>query len=84
MATLNIGAYHSKDVKDYASLLALPSSRISLSWAQDVLFPQAERGERIVVCMRSAARWGLETDRRYGESPFAPLVNRGGHLLKMT
>ena len=27
-ATLNIGAYHSKDVKDYASLLALPSSRI--------------------------------------------------------
>ena len=82
VATLNIGAYHSKDVKDYASLLALPSSRISLSWAQDVLFPQAERGERIVVCMRSEARWGLETDRRYGESLFAPLVNRGGHLLK--
>ncbi len=82
IATLNIGAYHSNDVKDYASLLALPSSRVSLSWAQRVLFPQAERGERIVVCMRSAAYWGLETGRHYGKSLFAPQVNRGGHLLK--
>jgi hypothetical protein len=82
IATLNIGAYHSKDVKDYGSLLALPSSRVSLSWAQAVLFPQAERGERIVVCMRSAAYWGLEIGRHYGNSLFAPEVNRGGHLLK--
>jgi hypothetical protein len=82
IATLNIGAYHSKDVKDYASLLAIPSSRVSLSWAQSILFSQAERGERIVVCMRSAAYWGLETGRRYGKSLFAPEVNRGGHLLK--
>jgi len=59
IATLNIGAYHSKDVKDYGSLLALPSSRVSLSWAQAILFPQAERGERIVVCrdrLRTGAR----------------------------
>ena len=78
VATLNIGAYHSKDVKDYASLLALPSSRISLSWAQYVLFPQAECGERIVVCMRSAAYWGLETGLHYGKSLFAPQLSRSG------
>jgi hypothetical protein len=33
-ASLNIGAYHSKDVRSYSSLLALPSSRVSLAWAQ--------------------------------------------------
>jgi hypothetical protein len=81
LAFLNIGAYHSKDVKDYASLLALPSSRVSLAWAQETLFPQAEAGERIVVCMRSAAYWGLETGRKYRGTLFAPSVNRGGHLL---
>jgi hypothetical protein len=45
LAILNIGAYHSKNVKDYASLLALPSSRVSLAWAQDHLFPEAEAGK---------------------------------------
>jgi hypothetical protein len=39
IALLNIGAYHSIDVKSFGSLLALPSSRVSLGWAQDVLFP---------------------------------------------
>ena len=66
-ATLNIGAYHSKDVKSYASLLALPSSRVSLSWAQNHLFPEADAGRRIVICMRAAAFWGanpvLVTDK---------------------
>jgi hypothetical protein len=80
VATLNIGAYHSKDVKDYPSLMALPSSRRSLSWAQSVLFPQAERGERIVACMRSPAYWGLESGRQYGKALFAPAANRAGHL----
>ncbi len=60
IALLNIGAYHSVDVRSFASLLALPSSRVSLGWAQDVLFPDAEAGKRIVICMRSAAYWGLE------------------------
>src|SRR5258705_8680792 len=54
-AILNIGAYHSKNLKDYGSLLALPSSRVSLAWAQETLFPEAEAGKRIVICMRSAA-----------------------------
>jgi hypothetical protein len=80
-AVLNIGAYHSKDVKSYSSLLALPSSRISISWAQEVLFPEAEAGRRVVICMRAAAYWGLDTGRKYKGTLFAPPVNRSGHLL---
>ena len=81
-ATLNIGAYHSTNVRSFASLLALPSSRVSLSWAQEVLFPQAEAGKRIVICMRSAECWGLDVGRQYSGTLFAPRVNRGGHLIK--
>jgi hypothetical protein len=81
-AVLNIGAYHSKDVKSYSSLLALPSSRVSLAWAQDVLFAEAETGKRVVICMRSAAYWGLDTGRKYKGTLFAPPVNRSGHLIK--
>jgi hypothetical protein len=81
LAILNIGAYHSKDVKSYASLLALPSSRVSLSWAQDTLFPEAESGKRIVICMRSSAYWGLDSGQ-HGEGLFVPSVNRSGHFLK--
>lgn len=82
IALLNIGAYHSVDVKSFASLVALPSSRLSLDWAQEVLFPDAEAGKRIVICMRSAAYWGLEQGKQYKGSLFAPTVNRSGHLLK--
>lgn len=81
IAILNIGAYHSKEFLDAPLLAALPSSRASLSWAQDFLFPQAERGERIVVCMRAAHFWGLSVDSRHGSSLFAPPVTRGGHML---
>jgi hypothetical protein len=82
LAILNIGAYHSKDVKSFESLLALPSSRVSLSWAQDHLFAEAEAGKRIVICMRSAASWGLDTGRKYPGTLFAPAVNRSGHFIK--
>ncbi|RZN20107.1 hypothetical protein [Bradyrhizobium sp. Leo121] len=81
-AVLNIGAYHSKDVKSYSSLLALPFSRLSLAWAQEVLFPDAEAGRRVVVCMRSAAYWGLDVGRKYKGTLFAPSVNRGGYLIR--
>jgi hypothetical protein len=81
-AILNVGAYHSKDVKSYSSLLALPSSRVSLTWAQEVLFPQAEAGRRVVICMRSAAYWGLDVGRKYKGTLFVPSVNRSGHLIK--
>jgi len=81
-ALLNIGAYHSKNLKDYGSLLALPSSRVSLSWAQETLFPEAEAGKRIVICLRAAAYWGLDVGRKYSGTLFAPAFNRSGHLLK--
>jgi hypothetical protein len=81
-AVLNIGAYHSKTLKDYGSLLALPSSRVSLSWAQQTLFPEAEAGKRIVICLRAAAYWGLDVGREYKGTLFAPAFNRRGHLLK--
>jgi hypothetical protein len=81
-ALLNIGAYHSKTLKDYGSLLALPSSGVSLSWAQQTLFPEAEAGKRIVICLRAAAYWGLDVGREYNGNLFAPAFNRSGHLLK--
>ena len=59
VAFLNISPYRSKSFHDWPMLAALPSSRAALDWAQDVLFPQAYDGGRIVVCMRSAKYWGL-------------------------
>lgn len=82
IAILNIGAYHSKNIKCYASLLALPSSRISLNWAHNTLFPQAESGEKIVVCLRSAAYWGLQRGIQYGDSLYSPYASISGHLYK--
>jgi hypothetical protein len=82
LAVLNIGAYHSRSVADYALLTALPSSRVAVDWAQEKLFPEAEKGKRIVICMRAASHWGLEVGRRYSGTLFAPFVNRGGYLLK--
>lgn len=82
LAVMNIGAYHSKSVLNISQLTALPSSRMALDWAQEVLFREAEAGERIVICMRSASYWGLEVGRRYSGTLFAPHVNRSGYLLR--
>ncbi len=82
IAILNIGAYKSKTFEDIPLLAALPSSRVSLNWAQTVLFPQAEEGSRVVVCLRSARFWGLSAGKKYGKGLFAPKVNRSGHMNK--
>lgn len=82
VAVLNIGAYHSKSFVDHELLAALPSSRMSLTWAQEVLFPEAVAGKRVVVCLRSARFWGLQPGTHYKKSLFAPNVNRAGHMLK--
>ena len=84
IAILNIGAYHSKRMGSYASMLALPSSRVTLDWAQNYLFREAMAGKRIVICMRSAAYWGLEPGKRYPGTLFAPRTLRNGHLRKNT
>jgi hypothetical protein len=82
VAFLNIGAYKSQDFRDWKMLTALPSCRITLDWTQSVLFPQAEAGERVVVCLRSAELWGLRINERYGKGLFAPACNRSGFMLK--
>jgi len=81
IAILNIGAYHSKKMYSYASMMALPSSRVVLDWAQSTLFPDAIAKKRIVVCLRAHAHWGLETNKKYPGTLFAPAVNMAGHLL---
>ncbi len=83
VAILNIGAYHSKTLKDYSILSALPSCRVSIEWAQTELFPQAIAGKRVVICLRSAKFWGLDAGskgRRFGKALFAPLTVRAGHM----
>jgi hypothetical protein len=79
IAVLNIGAYHSVKFKDYQLLAALPSSRVSIEWAQNVLFPQAVTGKRVVVCLRSSSFWGLTEGVSKG-SLHAPKVTIGGHM----
>jgi hypothetical protein len=80
IAVLDIGAYHSETFADYPLLAALPSSRVSIAWAQDVLFPQAIAGDRVVICLRAARFWGLEAGKKYGRFLFAPPVNQGGFM----
>jgi hypothetical protein len=82
VAILNISGYHSKTFTNEHVLAALPSSRATLDWAQEILFPQAEKGERTVICMRSSPYWGLGKTSRYGEALFAPSTTRSGHMLK--
>jgi hypothetical protein len=45
------------------------------------LFPQAERGEKVVICLRLARFWGHKQGERYGHSLFAPPVNRSGPMV---
>lgn len=84
IAVLNIGAYHSAAFTDWPMLAALPSSRVCLEWAQTRLFPEAERGDRLVICLRAHRYWGLgfpgEQGCRYGEALFSAPVVRAGHM----
>jgi len=82
VAILDLAPYHSVTFSDWHMLSALPSSRASLDWAQSTLFEEAMAGERIVICMRSADRWGLRAGRSYGEGLFAPECTRGGFMLR--
>ena len=81
IAFLDINAYPSASFWDWPMLCALPSCRVTLEWAQGMLFPQAEAGKRVAVCMRSAPYWGLGKNALVGKGLFAPSVTRRGHLL---
>ena len=65
IAFLNISPYQSATFDDPHMLSALPWCRAALDWAQSVRFAQAEAGERVVVCLRSARHWGLEPGRAH-------------------
>jgi len=82
IAVLNIVAYHSKTFNDYSVLASLPSSRVAIEWAQTHLFPEAEVGRRVVICLRASAFWGLERGRTYEGNLFAPGVTRAGFLVR--
>jgi hypothetical protein len=79
-AFLNIAPYRSSSFHDRNMLAALPSARVALGWAQTVLFPEAEDGNRTVVCLRSPTYWGFDKGTRYGKSLFAPECNRAGRM----
>ncbi len=82
VAILNIGAYHSKTFEDAHALMAISSSRVAIGWAQSILFPQAERGERVVVCLRKPRAWGLTRGVTYPGTLYAPHVNAAGYMVK--
>jgi hypothetical protein len=81
VAFLNIGSYHSNKFEDNATLASLPSSRVSIEWAQSKLFPSAIAGKRIVICSRSPRFWGLEPRMDYGVGLFAPRTTRSSHMM---
>jgi hypothetical protein len=81
VAVLNIGAYHSKSFTDWPLLAALPSSRVTLDWAQRELFPKAVRGGKLVICLRASQFWGLgKSAARFGDALFVPTATRHGHM----
>lgn len=81
VAFLNIGAYKSKHFDSWPMLVALPSCRMAIGWAQKVLFPEAEAGRRVVVCLRSARYWGLQASHLYAGNLFAPEHTRTGTMV---
>ena len=79
IAVLEIGAYHSRTFKDVPLLAALPSSRVSIDWAQAVLNCRRARGrvpavERVLGASTGAAIWtlALRTARNAGWLYAAP------------
>src|SRR4029078_4098134 len=80
VAFLNIAQYHSPgSFKDWKALRLLPSCRVTLESAHGVLFSDARRGERIVVCLRSAKQWGLHRGTKEGHM-FVPETTRQAHM----
>ncbi|MCP1998632.1 hypothetical protein [Nitrobacter winogradskyi] len=81
LAVVQLCAYHSQSFKDWSLLTKLPSCKVAFEWTQNFLIPQAKRGERIVVCLRSPKYWGLEAGRKYEGQLFSPKTTRQGLAL---
>jgi hypothetical protein len=82
VAILQLCPYHSKSFDEWSLLPVLRSSRAAIEWANDVLFPQAEDGDRIVICLRSHKYWGLKRGQRYKQGLFAPATTMNGYIEK--
>jgi hypothetical protein len=81
VAFVNLMPYKSRNGSEDTHMVPLlESSRLVRQWAQDTLFPEARRGDRVVVCMRSAALWALRTGGKEGVALYAPQVTRGGFM----
>lgn len=80
VAILELTPYHCSRFEnaDPKLLPALASSRAAAAWAQEVLFPDARDGRRVVICVWGARSWGLAAGRQYGEKLFALADIRGG------
>jgi hypothetical protein len=57
MAFLSVVAYHSKKFDGGEWSVELPSSRVSVEWANDVLFERARKKECVVVCAQARKHW---------------------------
>jgi hypothetical protein len=80
VAFINLMAYKSRNGADDLykyGMDALPSTQYLLRWTRDTLFPEAEAGKRVVVCLMSAIRWGLTPGQRRGSlySPWTTYFN---------
>jgi hypothetical protein len=85
VAFVNLIPYRSREgAKDMRMAERLPSSLMVKAWARDTLFPEAEAGKRVVVCLRSARAWGLDPDTQRGQALFVPKFNRAGFMLHGT
>ena len=82
VAFVNLIPYRSREgAKDLHMIKRLESARLVRAWAHDTLFREAEAGKRVVVCLRSAGAWGLESDTQRGLSLFTPRFTRAGFML---
>jgi hypothetical protein len=74
IAFFSIVAYHSENFDGGKWSLKLPSSRVSVEWANDVLFEKARRKECVVVCGQAATDWKLNAGVTSEGHLFAPKV----------
>ena len=79
LAMLNLSAYKSEKL-DRKLLIAIPSCRVTLDWAQKTLFPSAVAEKTVVVCMRGHSSWGLKPDADPLGKLFAPSCTRNGKI----
>ncbi len=72
VACVNLLPYRSVEgSRDLRMVEHLKSARLIWDWAHYTLFPEAEAGERVVICTRSVRAWWLDPDvPKRGQSLF--------------